>query len=111
MVLNDILYYFSFGYVDYDETDSAKEAMKKLDGLEVDGRRVFLDFAQPRDSPGGGGGGGGRGRGGRGGRGGFRGGRGRGGGRGGFNKSPGAAKNKGSIQEYQGKKTTFGDDE
>ena len=41
---------------------------------------------------------------------GFRGGRG-GRGRGGFNKSPGAAKNKGSIQEYQGKKTTFGDDD
>ena len=44
--------------------------MKKMDGKEVDGRRLFLDFATPRDSPGGGGGGrggGGRGRGGRGG--------------------------------------------
>ena len=41
---------------------------------------------------------------------GFRGSRG-GRGRGGFSKSPGAAKNKGSIQEYQGKKTTFGDDD
>ncbi len=46
--------------------------MKKQDGKEVDGRRIFLDFAKPRDSPGGGGGGrgfGGRGRGGRGGKG------------------------------------------
>lgn len=39
-----------------------------MDGKEVDGRRLFLDFATPRDSPGGSGGG--RGRGGRGGRGG-----------------------------------------
>ena len=40
--------------------------MKKMDGREVDGRRLFLDFATPRDSPGGSGGGGGRGGGGRG---------------------------------------------
>ena len=64
-------YYFSFGYIEYGETDTAQEAMKKMDGREVDGRRLFLDFATPRDSPGGSGGGGrgggGRGRGGRGG--------------------------------------------
>lgn len=57
---------FSFGYIEFAETGSAKEAMKTCDGKEVDGRRLFLDFAAPRDSPGGGGGG----RGGRGGRGG-----------------------------------------
>lgn len=65
--------FLRFGYIDFEETDSAKEAMKKMDGKEVDGRRVFLDFAKPRDSPGGGGFGGGFGGGrGRGGRGGMR---------------------------------------
>ena len=34
-----------------------------MDGQEVSGRRLFLDFATPRDSPSGGGGGWGRGRG------------------------------------------------
>ena len=66
---------FSFGYIEYDDADSAKKAKDKMDGQEVSGRRLFLDFATPRDSPSGGGGGGGgggwgRGRGGGGGGGG-----------------------------------------
>ncbi|KAG9561307.1 RNA-binding domain-containing protein, partial [Aureobasidium melanogenum] len=75
-----------FGYVEFGSVEEAKAALEGLNGADVDGRNIRLDFAAPRDNNGGGGGFGGRG-GGRGGRGGFndRGGRGGGrGGRGGF---------------------------
>lgn len=62
--------------------EDAQSAMASMDGEELDGRFLRLDFAEPRGStPGSGGGARGGGRGGRGGRGGFGG---RGGGRGGF---------------------------
>jgi nucleolin len=82
-----------FGYVEFTELDAAKKAYDALQGQEIEGRAVRLDYSQPRDNSGGGRGGFGGGRGGgrggfggdRGGRGGFGGDRGgRGGGRGGF---------------------------
>ena len=72
---------FSFGYVEFDSVETAQAAMTSMDGQQLDGRFLRLDFAEPRGSTpgsgsgrgGGGGGGRGRGRGGRGGRGGARG--------------------------------------
>ncbi|OJJ00503.1 hypothetical protein ASPVEDRAFT_109197, partial [Aspergillus versicolor CBS 583.65] len=71
-----------FGYVQYSSVDEARQAYNDLQGAEIDGRPVRLDFSAPRTNNGGGRGGFG-GRGGGGGRGGPRGGGGRGG-RGGF---------------------------
>lgn len=76
-----------YGYVEFSVVDSAQKAIEAMNGEELDGRPIRLDFSQPRDANGFG-----RGRGGFGGgrgRGGFDGGRGRGGfdggrGRGGF---------------------------
>lgn len=78
------LFLFSFGYVEFETVEHAQSAMETMDGKELDGRFLRLDFAEPRNSTPGSGGGRGGGRGGRGGgRGGF-GGRGGGfGGRGG----------------------------
>lgn len=100
-----------FGYVQYSSVDEAREAHSQLQGADLEGRPLRLDFSTPRPSNGergggfggrgggrggrGGGGRGGGGRGGRGGRGGF------GGDRGGFNKA------KGSIPEFKGSKITF----
>ncbi|KAI0052652.1 RNA-binding domain-containing protein, partial [Auriscalpium vulgare] len=67
-----------FAYVEFSDMDSAKKAHESVNGQEIAGRNVRLDYSQPRDDSGGGRGGGGRGGGGRG----FSGGR--GGGRGGF---------------------------
>jgi nucleolin len=61
-----------YGYIEFSNAESAKKAIDALNGQEIGGRTVRLDFSTPRD------GGGGH-RGGRGGRGG-----GFGGGRGGF---------------------------
>lgn len=56
-----------FGFVDFDSTESAQKALDDMQGQEIDGRNILVDFASPRGE-----------RGGRGGRGGgFRGGRGR----------------------------------
>lgn len=92
-----------FGYVQFSSVDEARQAQGDLNGQELDGRPLRLDFSTPRPSNGGsprgggrGGRGGGGGRGGRGGRGGFGGGRG-----GGMNKA------KGSIPEFKGSKITF----
>ena len=92
-----------FGYVTYSSVDEAKAAMEGMQGADLEGRSLRLDFSQPRpnngDSPARGGGRG-RGRGGfgdRGGRGGFGG---RGGGRGG-------STNRGGFGDFAGKKTTF----
>lgn len=108
-----------FGYVEFEDVDSAKKAFEACNGQEIEGRSIRLDYSQPRDASGGGRGGfgdrGGRG-GGRGGRGGFgdRGGRGggrgfdrggRGGGRG--RGAPRGGFKSGGISEFQGKKITF----
>jgi len=101
-----------FGYIQFSSIDEAKAAHGALNGQDLEGRSIRLDFSTPRPANGdrggfggrgggrgggfGGRGGGGRGGGGRGGRGGFGGGRG-----GGFNKA------KGSIPEFKGSKITF----
>ncbi|KAF2869382.1 hypothetical protein BDV95DRAFT_608934 [Massariosphaeria phaeospora] len=110
-----------YGYVDFTSVDEAKAALENLNGTEIDGRAIRIDFATPRDDSGGGRGGrgggrggggfsGGRGRGGdRGGRGGgrgFGGGRGRGGDRGGSSRG-GFSTNRGGFGDFQGKKVTF----
>eukprot|EP01101_Sappina_pedata_P008978 TRINITY_DN50_c0_g1_i1.p1 TRINITY_DN50_c0_g1~~TRINITY_DN50_c0_g1_i1.p1 ORF type:complete len:158 (-),score=80.17 TRINITY_DN50_c0_g1_i1:273-746(-) len=65
-----------FGFVEFVEESHAKEAAKALDGSELDGRTIRVDFAGDKKAGSGGSD--------RGGRGGFRGGRGGGGDRGGF---------------------------
>ena len=63
-----------FGYVDFNTVDEAKAALESMNGTEVDGRSIRVDYATPREDNGGGGGRGGRGGfGDRGGRGGGRG--------------------------------------
>lgn len=106
-----------FGYVQYSSVDEARQAYNDLNGADLNGRSVRLDFSTPRQNNGGGGGGRGGSFGGRGGgRGGPRGGggRGRGGGRGGssfgggFGGRDGAPnKARGNIPEYKGTKVTF----
>ncbi|KEQ76204.1 RNA-binding domain-containing protein, partial [Aureobasidium namibiae CBS 147.97] len=109
-----------FGYVEFGSVDEAKAALEGLNGADVDGRNIRLDFAAPRDNNGGGGGfGGGRGGGGRGGRGGFndRGGRGGGrggrggfgdrGGRGGRGGGRGGSTNRGGFGDFQGNRMSF----
>lgn len=73
-----------FGFVDFDDVETAKSALTEMSGASIDGREVRLDYSSPRPEGGGRGGGRGGGFGGRGGGGyggGF-GGRGGGGGRG-----------------------------
>ena len=65
-----------YGYIEFSAVDSAQNAISAMNGEELDGRPIRLDFTQPRDVNGSG-----RGRGTGRGRGGFDGGRGRGGGR------------------------------
>ena len=53
-----------FGFVTYEESDSATQAQENLNGSELDGRSIRVDTAterRPRQGGGGGGGGGGRG--------------------------------------------------
>merc|ERR1719317_1069984 len=89
-----------FGYVEFDSEDAATKYYKSSKGgVDVGGNNVYVDYAKARDNSGGS-------RGGFGGRGGGRGGRGRG--RGGFGNSA-AAKNKGTVQDFKGKSTTFDD--
>jgi nucleolin len=113
-----------FGYVEFGSVDEAKAALEGLNGADVDGRNIRLDFAAPRDNNAGGGGfGGGRGGGGfsggrGGGRGGFgdRGGRGGGRGRGGFGDrggrggrggGRGGSTNRGGFGDFQGARKSF----
>ena len=89
-----------FGYVQFSSVDEARAAFSALQGGDLAGRPMRLDYSSPRQNSGGDRGGFGGGRGGRGGRGGGRGGRGgapRG--RGGFNR--------GGFGDFSGKKTTF----
>ncbi|KAH3002989.1 hypothetical protein KXV73_001279, partial [Aspergillus fumigatus] len=96
-----------FGYVQFSSVDEARQAFNDLNGAELNGRPVRLDFSTPRPSNGDAPRGGRGGFGGRGGRGGPRGG-GRGG-RGGFGGRGGGAPNKarGGIPEFKGTKVTF----
>ncbi|GAM86674.1 hypothetical protein ANO11243_046920 [Dothideomycetidae sp. 11243] len=104
-----------FGYVEFGSIEEAQGAKDALNGADIGGRNIRLDFAGPRpsnDSNGfGGGRGGGRGRGGFGGRGGGRGGArgGRGGPRGGGRGGRGgfSSTNRGGFGDFQGKKVTF----
>jgi nucleolin len=104
-----------FGYVQFSSVDEARQALSYLQGAELEGRPMRLDFTTPRanqgDSGRGGrgtfgsrGGHGGRG----GGRGGSRGGRGGRGGQGGFSSGRGASNSaRGRFGDFSGKKTTF----
>lgn len=120
-----------FAYITYSSIDDAKSALEGLNGQELAGRRIRIDFAPPKPDNGGGdrggfgGRGGGRGGGGRGGgfgggRGGGRGGGfggrdngfgGRGGGRGGFGGrgrgAPRGGARTGGIVEPKGTKVSF----
>lgn len=107
-----------FGYVELEDVENAKKAFEALSGTEIEGRRIRLDYSQPRDSSGAGGRGGrgGRGRGGdRGWGGGRGGGRGRGGdrgwggdrGRGRGRGAPRGGARSGGIADFEGKRTTF----
>ena len=69
-----------YGYIEFGVVDSAQKAINAMNGQELDGRAIRLDFSQPRDANGSGRGRGTGFSGGRG-RGGFDGGRGRGSGR------------------------------
>lgn len=113
-----------FGFVEFSSAEAAQSAHDAMQGQDVDGRAITVDYAAEKTGGGGGGRGGRGGRGGfgggrgggfgggRGGRGGFgggrgspggrggRGGRGGGGGRGGFVKRDG-------IKDFQGTKKTF----
>ncbi|KAF2480498.1 hypothetical protein BDY17DRAFT_326398 [Neohortaea acidophila] len=112
-----------FGYVEFSSIDESKAAFEALQGGDLAGRSMRLDYSTPRsnDSPAGGRGGGRGGRGGfgdRGGRGGFGG---RGGGRGGFGdrggrggrggggsfRGRGNTTNRGGFGDFSGKKVTF----
>jgi len=104
-----------FGYVEFSTVDEAKAALEALNGADIAGRNIRLDFAGARSNDNGGGGGrgrggfrGGRGGGDRGGRGGGRGGR---GGRGGFGGGRGGGRggstNRGGFGDFQGRKMTF----
>jgi nucleolin len=110
-----------FGYVEMGSIEEAQAAFEALQGADVAGRPIRLDYAAPRAEGGGdrGGRGGGRGgfgdRGGRGGgRGGFgdRGGRGGGRGRGGSDRGGrgggrGGSFNRGGFGDFSGKKVSF----
>lgn len=41
-----------FGFVEYDNDDSAKEAITKLDGTDLDGRPLRVNEAKPREDSG-----------------------------------------------------------
>lgn len=97
-----------YGYIQFSSVDEASQAFNDLQGADLAGRPMRLDFSTPRTDRGDSGRGGGRGRGGapggrggRGGRGGPRGGRGapRGG--------RGGSTNRGGFGDYSGRKTTF----
>ncbi|ELU13531.1 hypothetical protein CAPTEDRAFT_158624 [Capitella teleta] len=112
-----------FGYVEFNSPADAKAAYDAAGDMELNGRRLFIDFAAERT----GGDRGGRGGGFRGGRGGDRGGRGRGGfrggrggdrggfrgrGRGGDRGSRGGGfrgRGRGGASEYKGSKKSFDD--
>lgn len=48
-----------FGFVEMSSEEEAKEAVKQLNGKELDGRSIIVNEARPREERSGGGGGGG----------------------------------------------------
>lgn len=46
-----------FAYVEFSDVEAAKKAHEALQGFELDGRSIRLDFSPPKDGPGGGRGG------------------------------------------------------
>lgn len=64
-----------FGFIEMETQAEAAKAIQMFSDYELDGRRLTVNMARPREERGGGGYGGGNRGGGRGGRGGFRGGR------------------------------------
>jgi len=46
-----------FGFVSYATKEEADEAIAKMDGQDLDGRAIRVNFARPREEGGGGGGG------------------------------------------------------
>jgi cold-inducible RNA-binding protein len=73
-----------FGFVEMTTQADAEKAIQMFNEYELDGRKLTVNMARPREERGGGGGGYRGGYGGGGGRGGYGGGGGRGGGRGGY---------------------------
>ena len=49
-----------FGFIEMDDDAAGREAIEKLDGSDLDGRRLTVNEARPRQERRGGGGGGGR---------------------------------------------------
>lgn len=107
-----------YGYVEFSSVDEARQALNDLQGTDIGGRAIRLDYSTPRPQGDGnrggrggfGGRGGGRGgpRGGRGGpRGGFGGSRGGFGGRGRGGATGANSFNRGGVGEFSGKKISF----
>jgi len=78
-----------FGYVDFSSTEEAQSALDALNGQDIEGRPIRLDFAAARDDSNGGG------------RGGF------GGGRGGGRGGRGGSFNRGGFGDFKGSKVSF----
>ncbi|RXK42655.1 hypothetical protein M231_00210 [Tremella mesenterica] len=87
-----------FGYVEFADVDQATAALEAMNGKELSGRRIRVDYSGPKPDREGGGGGG---------RGGFRGGR--GGGRGGFGGDRGYGGDRGGRGGRGGGRGGFGD--
>lgn len=49
-----------FGFIEMEDDAAGREAIEKLDGSDLDGRRLTVNEARPRQERGSGGGGGGR---------------------------------------------------
>ncbi len=47
-----------FGFVEMETAEEAQQAVSRLDGQDLDGRRIKVEVAKPSDRSGGGGGGG-----------------------------------------------------
>jgi len=43
-------YVLRYAFVDFESVDEAKQAMKSMNGQQVDGRQIRIDFAQERGS-------------------------------------------------------------
>jgi len=45
---NQKLFWCSFGFVDFASVEDAKKMVKSMNGQEIDGRQIKLDFAEER---------------------------------------------------------------
>ena len=43
-----IIFSFRFGFVEFDSIEAAQESFSSMNGQEVDGRKIYLDFAEER---------------------------------------------------------------